>query len=370
MTDQDLELSESLAEMARKLLGQPGGGRRALALARAVAGKGHHRQAAALERLLLEQGDAALTARWRSVQQARAPANQFLLINNAVRSSAYRRALKRQIQPGERVLDIGTGSALLALLAAEAGAARVIACEHQALMAAVAAEIVRDNGYQEIIDVIAKPLEDLRLGHEVPEPVDWIVADLFTGSLLEAGGLRLIAQARRRFLKPAGGVIPASGTVIGCLVGGAELEDLCRVDDSSGFDLRRFNLFSPAVVPLPPERWRQLDYRKFSPAQAIARFDFNTLDGFSPNSRVRRFDISSDGVLTGLMQWVRIELTEGIVLEANDDSELNWMRYLHVFPQPCTVRAGQRFELQVAHDLRSLSVWPLEEQSPGQSFRP
>ena len=43
--------------------------------------------------------------------------------------TAYDAALRRAIRPGCRVLEIGTGSGLLAMMAARAGAAQVVTCE-------------------------------------------------------------------------------------------------------------------------------------------------------------------------------------------------------------------------------------------------
>lgn len=48
--------------------------------------------------------------------------------------------------PGKVVLDIGTGSGLLAMMAARAGAARVIACEMNAAVAETARRIIAANG--------------------------------------------------------------------------------------------------------------------------------------------------------------------------------------------------------------------------------
>jgi ribosomal protein L11 methylase PrmA len=63
--------------------------------------------------------------------------------------------------PHARVLDIGTGSGLLALLAARAGAATVTACEVFPSVARAAARVVRGNGYDQTVRV--RPTRELRL---------------------------------------------------------------------------------------------------------------------------------------------------------------------------------------------------------------
>src|SRR6188768_1477695 len=49
------------------------------------------------------------------------PRWHFVIVRDRVRNDAYEAALKRAIVPGCRVLEIGTGTGLLAMMAARAG---------------------------------------------------------------------------------------------------------------------------------------------------------------------------------------------------------------------------------------------------------
>ncbi len=57
-------------------------------------------------------------------------------------------ALEAYVRGGETVLDIGTGSGILALAAAKLGAQRVVAVDNDPVACAVAAENARDNGVE------------------------------------------------------------------------------------------------------------------------------------------------------------------------------------------------------------------------------
>jgi len=56
------------------------------------------------------------------------------------------RLLERYVQPGQRVLDIGTGSGILAIAAAKLGAGPVLALDNDPVAVSVAAENIERNG--------------------------------------------------------------------------------------------------------------------------------------------------------------------------------------------------------------------------------
>jgi ribosomal protein L11 methyltransferase len=75
--------------------------------------------------------------------------------------------------PFSRVLDLGTGTGVLALALALLGAERVLAADLNPLCVKTASKNVRLNGLDEIIDVVERPAEDF-----YREPADLIVANI------------------------------------------------------------------------------------------------------------------------------------------------------------------------------------------------
>jgi len=348
--------------MATRLLALPEGQGKALELARALYNQGRREAAAEIEQLVLEKGTAEAKHRWRLAQSARAPANQYRLINSPQRTSAFKAALDAIIRPGSTVLEIGTGSGILSMLAARAGARHVYTCEHQILMAEVAREIVNDNNLNKSITVIAKSSDQLELGIDVSHQVDVILCDVFTGSLLEAGGLGLVARAAKTFLEPGGQVIPGLGAIRGSLVGGEDLEALCRCVNSDGMDLQRFNLFSPTKLQLQPDQFQRLDIQSYSAPLNCFEFVIGHPDSDRPRRQLSEVEITRSGTITGLLQWTDLELAPGIRLHGSPGEPISWPRFLHVFPEPIQVRSGQSLSLMQEHKSLQFSVWPHLDQ--------
>lgn len=77
------------------------------------------------------------------------------------------------------MLDLGTGSGALALLAAKAGA-EVVAVEAHPALCQVARSNAAASGLSHLVTVVNADVASLQLGHEVPHAgVNIVVFDLF-----------------------------------------------------------------------------------------------------------------------------------------------------------------------------------------------
>jgi ribosomal protein L11 methylase PrmA len=117
--------------------------------------------------------------------------------------------LEEYVRPGDRVLDLGTGSGILGAAAAKMGAGEVLALDIDAAAAAVARETVSLNGLAGVVEVRRGGIES------AAPPYDAVAANIFPNVLIELAP-DLAAAVRR------GGVLLTSGSVAARAEGAAD----------------------------------------------------------------------------------------------------------------------------------------------------
>ncbi|HWV58965.1 MAG TPA: 50S ribosomal protein L11 methyltransferase [Longimicrobiales bacterium] len=110
------------------------------------------------------------------------------------------RLLERVVAPGHVVLDVGTGSAILAIGAAMLGAARVLAVECDADAIGNARDNVGRNGVVDRVEVRHGLVDEAFLANH-PGEFDVILANVLSGVLIP------LLQGFRQSLRPGGRVI-------------------------------------------------------------------------------------------------------------------------------------------------------------------
>ncbi|HEY3673376.1 MAG TPA: 50S ribosomal protein L11 methyltransferase [Acidimicrobiia bacterium] len=123
-------------------------------------------------------------------------------VADTARLGAYAVALRAVIRPGDVVLDLGTGTGVLGLLAAQMGATRVYAVD-EGRISNIAQAGARNNALG-VMTVIRGHSTDL----DLPELVDVVICDQ-AGPLGFAGNLvHSMHDAAERVLRPGGSAIP------------------------------------------------------------------------------------------------------------------------------------------------------------------
>mmetsp|Transcript_36020 Transcript_36020/g.85462 ORF Transcript_36020/g.85462 Transcript_36020/m.85462 type:complete len:374 (-) Transcript_36020:391-1512(-) len=135
------------------------------------------------------------------------------MLEDHKRTGAYFNSVmqnQKQFQ-GKVVLDVGTGSGILAVFAAKAGAKKVYAVEATD-MAKYARSVVESNGLSDVVTVIQGMVESIK----IPEPVDIIISEWMGYFLLRESMLDSVLLSRDRFLAPGGAMYPSHARMYFC----------------------------------------------------------------------------------------------------------------------------------------------------------
>ncbi|MDO8310487.1 MAG: tetratricopeptide repeat protein, partial [Sideroxyarcus sp.] len=337
------KLEEAAASARLALQIKPGYAEAHVNLANALKDLGRSDEALTHFRNALDASPSLLAARYGIylVLNRLVPQWQVPMMNEARRNNAYFAALKSAITPDSDVFEIGTGSGLLAMMAAKLGANRTTTCEAMPLIAKTAQRIVSDNGYEKSVTVICKRSADVKVGEDLPQKADILVSEIFSSELLGEHVLPSIEDAKRRLLKPEGRVIPAAGSIMIAPFGGCDLGRNLKVEDSFGFKLQHFNSI---VSDKQQIRRDDLEVELLSDDTEAFRFDFESSTFFPSQNKILRIPIRNSGRCHGLIQWIRLQMDKDVVFEnhpSEKSSVSNWQRCAYLFPESIDVRPGQ-----------------------------
>jgi hypothetical protein len=273
------------------------------------------------------------------------------MMNDSHRNDAFFSALRSGVTPDTHVLEIGTGSGLLAMMAARLGARQVTTCEAVAEIAEAARAIVADNGFTPQVSVINKKSTGMMIGKDMDERADLLVSEILSSEFLGEGVLSSIEDAKRRLLKPGGKIIPARGSIQFALFGGVDIEKNIRVDTVSGFDLSGFNRI---VSRKQLVSRNDLNIELLTDDASAFFFDFVKTDRFPARERkTMEIPVRTAGRCCGIIQWLRLEMDDTVVFEnhpAIKNPASGWSHCLYVLPSAIDIRPGQTAVITAAHD--------------------
>jgi len=278
---------------------------------------------------------------------------------DTVRMEAFRRALAERVTPGAVVVDLGSGSGILGLLACEAGAARVYSIDSGPMLE-VARKHAQACGFGDRMTFLRVRSEEVQL----PEPADLVIADQMGAIGLWAGLLECFADARRRLLKPSGELLPSKLRI-----------DFSVVEDSTL--PRQVDAVQRNVQTLDLSHLQHLllnDLREVMPGgerQLTRPATFTTLElGIDEPTSINRsfeLEVSETGVANGLAGWFSAELAPDIHLTNDPFSQGHIDRHhlLLPFAQPVRLEQGETLRVSLSVMARqSFCAWHVQRVEP------
>jgi histone-arginine methyltransferase CARM1 len=278
-------------------------------------------------------------------------ANQQHMLLDAQRTGAYHRGIthNRSDFEGKVVLDVGAGTGILSLFAAQAGARKVYACEGTP-SAEYARALVQANGLADRVEVVRSRLDELVL----PEKVDVIISEPWGFFLFHERMVEAFLIARDRFLKPGGRLFPGTGRAwLAPFIDSRlhqsrlatavfwEQRNFYGVDLSAMAQAATDELFwMPVIGYVPPHQLMA------SPTAYPYDFERMALAELAELRMPFDYVASHPGPIHGLAGWFDVAFegsTERVVLSTAPDAiETHWSHLRFVFKDPISVSIGDR----------------------------
>ena len=287
------------------------------------------------------------------------------MLSDAVRVDAYHRGIRRGVTPGDVVLDLGTGTGLLAFMASRAGAAKVYAVEHSDFIE-VAREIGRHNGFTNVEFVQANSRD-----FTPPEPIDVVLHEQMGDELFNENMLENLLDLRDRVLAPGGRILPGRFRLfIEPVTFRAEMRvrRFHNIELPDGIDLSAMET-STALAPYDTDRFGQFWARPGAVAATIGtprpvvEFDVATLE--SPAALPRHHDLervaTADAIVDGACVWFEAHFDDETTLSTSPlGPNTSWGNRVYRIDRE--IHTGETLALHVDMDrLVDASTWSVRE---------
>jgi type II protein arginine methyltransferase len=279
------------------------------------------------------------------------PRWHFEMLNDEQRNEAFEKALAKVVAADSLVLDIGSGTGLLAMMAARAGAGKTISCEMVAQLAELAREVVARNGFAGKIQIMGKKSTDLVVGSDMPQKANLLVTETVDCGLLGEGIVPSIAHARANLLTEDALIIPRSASVYAMLVESKRLRGLNSVDRCAGFDLGLMRQYAtPRYFPV---RLAAFEYEALTAPFEVFRFDF-ARELIQSSRKTISVPVTRDGTCHSIVFWFHMQLDEEISISNESGSTTHWEQAVQCLKSEMTVGAGNVLQIEAAHDCCSI----------------
>jgi SAM-dependent methyltransferase len=265
----------------------------------------------------------------------------YMCLKDEPRTLAFRRAVEQVVRPGDRVVDIGSGTGIMAFFAAAAGAAEVVAVEIEPTLASCIEASAARNGLADRVRVVRSDAAEA----ELPSGADVVIAELIDTALLDEQQVPVLNALR------ASGVIGEHTRVIPGRY--RTVLQLVQTDNAYyGFEILAPKHEWPFYA-VPGAGWLPTSFAAASDEVVVAEYDFEQgpvepghdamvtfgLDGRPANA------VRIAGVLT---------LADGVVLGATN--ALNGDKYLAIEPVSGVDKAEYRVRFTMGGGLGSFRM--------------
>ena len=286
------------------------------------------------------------------------------MLNDQPRTRRFLDAIAEVVKPGDVVVDLGTGTGILAMAAARAGARKVYAIE-AGPVGPVARKLFAANGVADRIELVEGYSTDI----DLPERADVLVTETFGNSPLSEEVLEIVVDARQRLLKPDARVVPGSVRVFGTplTVPAEELSRNLFTPDRLERWREWYDMdFSPlgrvdrnALLTHWLDRGRVADWHPLAPAAELVEIDLTDLAGAKIHGTAN-VPVGETGVLSGMAIHFDLRLSPSVSHSTDpwqSAADNHWLVPIYFFVEPMDLRRGDVLQVAYSYDPADKEEW-------------
>ncbi|XP_053175311.1 protein arginine N-methyltransferase 7 [Scomber japonicus] len=289
-----------------------------------------------------------------------------------------RAAVARVKARGEKaiILDIGTGTGLLSMMAVTAGADYCYAVEVFKPMATAAQSIVEKNGFSDKIKIINKHSTDVTVGPDgdMQMKANILITELFDTELIGEGALPSYEHAHHNLVQEGCEAVPHRATVYAQLV---ESELLWSWAQLQEVEVEGTRLVPPpavghcsgahAVCDIQLSQVSPHSFNPLGPVCTMFSVDFSKPVSSAPQSHSSQFAAHHGGRAQVVLSWWDIDMDpSGTIVCSMAPSwsypqqktapwRDHWMQSVYFLPAESKVTEGEELSMTVCHD--DYSLW-------------
>jgi predicted RNA methylase len=353
----------------------------------------------------------------------------FSMLHDHYRNEAYQRAIELAIRhaigtigkgsggEGVHVLDIGSGSGLLAMMAARAAYScsapkvMVTTCEAVPALAATARRIIATNGYSAAIRVVGKHSTKMMVEGgpagedgendankqpaepDMSRPADVLISEILDTGLIGEHMLPSLNDAKRRLLQPRALMVPSKATVVAVAIHvpdqvypaslplskinvglqAAGVEGADGGTENVVLNMKCFNRFRTGGSSYETVRLNDLAHTVLTPAFDAFHFDFTGTAAPTPLAREAELVVPVEhaGKCNAIAFWFKLDLfTEGdgpgptlstapSPPDSQGQQQSSWNQALQFLKKPIVLEAGTPLKLHAKHTPTCISFTPM-----------
>lgn len=261
------------------------------------------------------------------------------MVNDVPRNQAIEKSIAAMNLEGKTVVEIGSGTGLIALLFAKYGAARVITCEMNTNLAAVAQRIITSTPYANRITLINESSKAAISKGLLPFHPDVIFTETLDCGVVGEGFMP-IADDITAIAGPQSIVMPRNVRQHARLIESESLANLNRASTACGFDLAALNEYSTGnYFPVHTELHR---HRFLSETTEVRDYTYLNCQEAS----IHRVKATSTGMINGVLSWFSADFG-GAILSNEPGSGSHWHQAFHTMPDEIQVEEGEELSLHI-----------------------